>query len=149
MKTLIRILCVFIITTGGFLTACSSRNSSGAGGSLQVKDAWARPAPVGGTSAVYFVIENSGNSDTLLSASSSAAENTELHMSKMEGDTMLMQPQENVPLPANEQVEFTPGGLHVMLIHLNVGLQPGDRLPVTLNFENAGNIQVEATVREP
>ena len=71
-------------------------------------------------------------------------------MSKMKDDgTMTMQQQESVPIPANDSVEFKPGGLHVMLINLIDGLKPGDTFDLTLNFQNAGETTVEVTVREP
>lgn len=147
MKKLFIYLIVLIIA-GGIVTACvEAVNGSGSG--LQVKDAWARPAQMGGTSAVYFVIDNNGEADTLLSADCQTAGTTELHMSKMDGDKMMMQPQENVPVPANGEVAFEPGGLHVMMLDLKSEVKAGDKLTLTLTFEKAGTIQTEATVREP
>ena len=62
---------------------------------------------------------------------------------------MSMQPQESVPVPAQGTVEFKAGGLHVMLINLNRDLKVGDTFTVTLNFQNAGEITVDVTVKEP
>jgi hypothetical protein len=114
---------------------------------LQVQDAWARPLPAGSNGGVFFVIENStGQADRLLSASALVADVTELHMSMMHDGVMQMQMQESVEIPARAEVAFKPGGLHVMLIGLKQGLQPGDTFPLTLIFEKAGKIQVEVTV---
>jgi hypothetical protein len=41
------------------------------------------------------------------------------------------------------------GGLHVMLVGLKNDLKVGDTLKVTLQFENAREMAVEAQVREP
>ena len=65
------------------------------------------------------------------------------------GGVMMMVQQENVHVGAQSQIEFTPGGLHVMLIGLNQDLNPGDTFQVTLNFENAGRITLDVPVREP
>ena len=61
---------------------------------------------------------------------------------------MSMQMQEAVPVLAKDQVEFKPGGLHVMLVALAQDLNVGDTIPVTLNFEKAGSIKVDVSVRE-
>lgn len=149
MKNLFIYLIVLIIA-GGIVTACvEAANGSGSGSGMQVKEAWARPGQVGGTSAAYFVIDNNGEADTLLNAACQTAGVTELHMSKMDGDKMMMQPQENVPVLANGEVVFEPGGLHVMMIDLKSEVKVGDKLTLTLTFEKAGTIQTEATVREP
>jgi copper(I)-binding protein len=127
------------------LTACSPNNA------LTVENAWGRPAVAGGTGAVFFEINNPlTTADTLLSADTSAAETVELHMTSMNAEgNMNMTPQENVPVPAGEEVIFEPGGLHVMLIGLTQDLNAGDTIQLTLQFENAGEISVEAEIRQP
>ncbi len=124
---------------------------AGSTGKVAVQEAWARPGAAGGNSAIYFVIDNrQGQADTLLSAACDAAKTVELHTSKMGSDgTMMMEHQENVPVPAGKKLEFKPGGLHVMMMGLTGDLKPGDKITVTLNFEKAGSIAVEAAVREP
>lgn len=51
-------------------------------------------------------------------------------------------------LPANGQVKAEPGGLHLMLLDLKQPLKVGDRIPVTLKFERAGSVNVEAVVED-
>jgi copper(I)-binding protein len=62
---------------------------------------------------------------------------------------MSMQQQSAITIPANGKVEFGPGGLHVMLLNLRKDLRPGEKFQVNLNFQNKGNVKVEAEVREP
>jgi len=135
-----------ILAASSLMSGCASSP-----GELVVQDAWARPAPGGGNSAIYFTIDNrGGQADTLLSAASDAAGTVELHISRMDDSgNMVMEHQNNVPVPAGETVNFEPGGLHVMLMDLNSDLQPQESLTVTLTFEKAGSIVVEASVREP
>jgi copper(I)-binding protein len=126
------------------LSACSPA------GTLSVGDAWARPAQAGDNSAAYFIIQNpTGQEDLLLGASSAVAEHVEIHRSAMSADnTMSMHPQENVPVPANGQVAFEPGGLHVMLIQLTDDLEEGATFPLRLQFQSAGEIILEVNVEQ-
>lgn len=114
-----------------------------------MEDAWARQGLAGGNSAAYFTIDNrSGQEDVLLSASSPAAKVVEVHMSMAgDGGTMGMQMQENVPVPARSQVEFTPGGLHLMLIDLTQDLKAGDTIELKLNFQTGGEVSLQAAVQ--
>jgi hypothetical protein len=116
---------------------------------LTVSNPWARPGIAGGNSGAFFVIENPGEADTLLSAASDISTAVELHRTVMEGDVMQMQPQESVPVPAGETVAFQPGGLHVMLIGLKADLAPGDTFELRLIFEMSGEIVLQVEVRQP
>jgi copper(I)-binding protein len=126
------------------LAACAAAGS----GELQVNDIWARPGLAGGNGAIFFVIDNPGAADLLLSASSDVAEAVELHKTVMQDDNMQMVQQMNVPVPTGETV-FKPGDLHVMLIGLKNDLKAGDKFSVTLNFEKTGEKTLSITVREP
>ncbi len=121
---------------------------AGQAGVVQVQDAWARVAASGGTTGAFALIVNGGSqADRLTGAECSAARAVEIHESSMEGDIMRMRPVEAVEIPADGQVELKPGGYHIMLIDLQRDLQPGEKLPLTLVFEQAGRIEVEAQVK--
>lgn len=119
-------------------------------GEFKVMDAWARPAASGDNGAVYFIISNATDADDrLLSASTDVASAAEVHMSMMDSNgVMTMQMQEAVPIPAQQEVIFKPGGLHVMLVGLRQDLNIGDTISLTLNFEAGGSITVQAPVEE-
>ena len=118
---------------------------------LTIQDAWARPATAGENSAAYFIIENkTASDDTLMSVSSDIATAAEVHMSMADANgVMSMQMQEAVTIPAGEQVEFKPGGLHVMFVNLTRDLKPGEAITLTLNFKETGNVVVEVPVKAP
>lgn len=143
MKSKIRPV-VWLLTTL-LVSACSSSS-----GELTTQDAWARPARAGENGAAYFIIENgTASDDSLLSVSTDIATAAELHMSMGDSnDVMSMQMQEAVAIPAKEQVEFKPGGLHVMSVGLNRDLNVGDTIPLTLRFEKAGEITLQVEVKE-
>ena len=150
---------IFSILIFTVLTGCSARDG------ISVSDPWTRPALEGGNGAAYMVFENNtGSDDVLLSATTVAAADVELHdvimgsdkddgeamddSGEMSGDNSMMRmvKQENVPIPEGETVTFEPGSLHFMLIGLTNDLVEGDTIKLTLVFQNAGEITVETPV---
>ncbi len=118
---------------------------------LIIKDAWVRPSPVeAGNGAAYLTIENhTGQDDALLAAASDIADAVEIHESMaMEGEMMGMRPVERIDVPAGSSVVLEPGGFHVMLIGLRQELREGDTVTLRLTFANAGEITIEAPVKE-
>jgi hypothetical protein len=101
-------------------------------------------------SAAYMIIRNPGGTpDRLIKAESDAANIVELHTSEMKDGVMSMSQVEAIEAPANGEVTLEPGGFHVMLIDVTKELKVGDTVNLTLTFENAGEMDVQATVREP
>ena len=119
-------------------------------GALTITHPWARPTPPGLTvTAVYFGVKNHGKTaDRLIGYSSSVAGRSELHETRMDGGMARMRPVESVSIPANGSIKAEPGGLHLMLLDLTQTLDVGQRIPVTLKFERAGNVVVEAVVED-
>jgi len=117
-------------------------------GDLAVVDAWVRATPPGaGVAAAYLTIDNAGGgADRLLGASSDAAGRVEVHETRRDGEVMRMRKAEPLDIPAGERVVFGPGGLHVMLMELKEPLRQGDTLPLTLRFEHAGEVRVQASI---
>jgi copper(I)-binding protein len=108
------------------------------------------PSMGGSNGAAYMVIKNSGGApDKLLKAGCDVANSVELHQTEMKDNVVSMHPVESLDIPANGQVELKPGGYHIMLIGLKQGLKAGDKATLTLAFEKAGTITVEAEVRNP
>jgi periplasmic copper chaperone A len=62
---------------------------------------------------------------------------------QMQGDVMQMRQVDGIALPAGQKVELKPGGLHVMFIGLKQPLALGGKVPVTLKFEQAGEVKVD------
>ena len=125
-------------------------SACGSSGELTILDPWARPASAGENGAVYFIISNATNTDdTLLNVRTDLTPDAEIHMSmKDSNDVVSMQMQNSLPVPAQREIIFRPGGLHVMLIGLGRELRIGDTISLTLNFENAGSITIQAPVEE-
>jgi len=123
--------------------------SAAAAQDLELEEVWAR-ASIGqvANSAAYFSLHNRGEvADRLVAVESPAAERSELHDHIMEEDVARMVQVEAIEIPPGERVALDPGGLHIMLIGLVEPLHAGDRVPLTLHFEQAGSVEVEAEVR--
>lgn len=144
------------------LAACSTATPAQNGGAVngvgvEVSAAWARPSAMAmdmggggmGNGAAYMVLRNTGSQpDKLVSAAGDVAGAIELHTMTDNNGVMEMRQVDGIDLPVGEQVELRPGGFHVMLIGLKSELKPGDRIPLTLTFQNAGTVDVVAEVRE-
>ena len=52
-----------------------------------------------------------------------------------------------IDIPAHGQLTLEPGGYHVMLINLTKPLVAGDRLPLTLQFEHAGQMDITVKIK--
>lgn len=117
---------------------------------FDIQQAWSRAMPPSApTGAVYFVLKNPENeADRLIGVRTERAEKAELHTHIHEGEIMRMQQVEAVEVPAAGQVEFKPGGHHVMLFKLSEPLAAGDHFPLTLIFEKAGEVTVDVSVQE-
>lgn len=116
-------------------------------GNLTIDDAWARTGPAGQISAAYMEIENKGAADKLVSASCDCAKATELHIMSMTDGTMKMAKVSAIDVPAKGELKLKPGGYHIMLIGLDRPLVAGEKLPIKLKFEKAGEVTVDAKIK--
>ena len=124
------------------LTACGAEKG------IEIHGAWMRPAGQGENGAVYFVIHNhSSQADELTGVTSDIAV-AEMHESRMNGDIMQMNKVESVSLEPYAEIEFAPGGLHVMLVGLKQDMKVGDEIDLSLHFKNYQDITVRVAVRE-
>jgi periplasmic copper chaperone A len=99
-------------------------------------------------SAVYVTVKNHGSEpDALLSAATNVATTMELHQAIEKDGKMVMQPRSKFDVPAGGTLEMKPGSYHIMLLGLKQALKPGETVKVTLSFEKAGEMSVQAPVR--
>jgi periplasmic copper chaperone A len=114
---------------------------------VKVEGAWARPTVQGQQGGGGFMTLAAVKDDKLVGGSTPVAQRFELHTMAMKGDVMEMREIAAIDLPAGKKVEFKPGGLHVMFIGLKAPLKIGDKVPVTLKFEKAGEVKVDFEIR--
>lgn len=107
----------------------------------------------------YMVIHNSGGSDTLISASTPAAASVQLQqivpvqtttslgadgVTANIGGTLTDVTQ--LAVPGFDDLRLQPGSSQLLLKDLKAPLTPGQTITLTLQFERAGTITVEAAV---
>jgi copper(I)-binding protein len=116
---------------------------------IHVNDAWSRATPpTAEVGAAYFSLAAHGSGmDRLISASAPVAARAEMHTHEVQGSLMRMRKMDAVEVHAQAPVQFAPGGNHIMLMGLKAPLKEGDRFPLTLIFEKAGQIVVDVHVK--
>jgi len=115
---------------------------------VSVIQPWARATPGGAkVGGAYLELKAApGKGDRLIAAKSAAAGSVEIHTHVMEGGVARMRRVDAIEVAGGKSAMLQPGGYHIMLIDLKQPLKQGDRLKLTLVFETAGEIEVDATV---
>jgi copper(I)-binding protein len=114
---------------------------------VSVENPWTRPTPPSAKlGAGYLTVVNAGAADRLVGASSPAAARVEMHVTVRDGEIMRMREVKEFSLPAYGRLELKPAGAHLMFVQLKRPFKQGEKIPVTLNFERAGELKVELRV---
>ena len=119
-------------------------------GDLVISQAWSRQTPTGAKVAgAYLTVENKGSAaDKLIGGSGDVAGRVEIHEMAMDGGVMRMRPlDQGLVIEPGKTVKLAPGGNHMMLLDLKTQLKQGDKVPVTLQFEKAGKVNVSLDVQ--
>jgi periplasmic copper chaperone A len=117
-------------------------------GDITIQAPWVR-ASFGNApnSAAYMTLETVGAApDRLIGGSTPVAERVELHTHIMEGGVAKMRPVEGIEVAPGAPTVLKPGGLHLMLSGLTQKLEAGTAIPLTLQFEHAGEVTLEVPV---
>ncbi len=106
--------------------------------SLMVMNGWVRlTPPVAKNSAAYFVFHNASDKDiTVVGVSSKIAKMTMMHDVVMEKNMAKMVHLDKVKVPAGGQVEFAPGGKHVMFVGLTEKLDAAKDVTVKFTLDS-------------
>ena len=119
-------------------------------GDLAIDNPWSRATPAGAkVAAGYMTITNKGSAaDRLIGGSTAAAGRVEVHEMAMKNGVMTMRPLTGgLPIEPGKTVTLAPGGYHVMFMDLKAPLKQGEKVPVTLEFEKAGKVNVTLDVQ--
>jgi len=123
-------------------------------GALRIDHPYAVPTPAGArTGAAYLrTLRNTGDEpDRLIGARTPTADSVEIHRSAVDaGSVMRMRAVDGIDLPPRSELQLRHGGeFQLMLMDLKAPLQNGDRFPLTLRFERAGEREVMVWVQQP
>ena len=121
-------------------------------GALTVTDGWMRPtAPFASVAAVYFVVENGGETaDRLVAAASDRCPTIQLHRSELVGDTARMREvgPDDLEIGPGESLAFEPSGFHVMCLGFDGPFVAGETARLALSFAEAGEVEITVSVED-
>ena len=114
-----------------------------------IDQAWARATPPGAKAgAIYLTLRNTGTeSDRLVGVDGDIGDHLAVHSHIMADGMAQMRPVDGVDVPAHGQVEFKPGGYHIMVMGLHNPLVAGQHAKVTLILQKAGRLPLDAIIR--
>ena len=119
-------------------------------GDLTVTSPWTRATPGGAKIAGgYLKITNNGSSaDRFVGTKSDVSDRIKIHEMSMNDGIMKMRPLPNgLEIKPGETLELKSGGYHLMFMDLKQPLKPGDTFEAKLQFEKAGPLDVNFSVR--
>ncbi|MCO4787129.1 copper chaperone PCu(A)C [Marinomonas atlantica] len=133
------------------LLATASASSLALASTIELSDPAVRAMPPGApASGAYVTLTNHSDQERfLVDVESDAADTVEIHISKMEGDTMVMARVPHIAVPAHGQAMLKPGGYHIMMIGLAKPFKAGDQVKFTLVMKNGERIPMQAPVMSP
>lgn len=105
------------------------------------------PVVPGRPGAAYFTLKTNNDPTKLVSVTSPRIERIELHETSSEGGISRMRPARDLVFDPSKPLAFEPGGKHAMLFGVDAALKAGDKVALTLNFEPAPSLTVEAEVK--
>ena len=121
-------------------------STSAFAGDIMIHDAYARSAgKMAKAGAAFMHIMNGGSTDDrLIAARSDVSVKVELHthIEDANGVMRMVEVEDGIAVPAGGMAMLQRGGDHVMFMGITEPFEQGKTIPVTLVFENAGEIEV-------
>lgn len=127
-------------------TAATSAPATSPAAAVEVDGAYIMPN--GDVAGMFADVRNNGAEAVKLTGGSAADVGmVQIHEYVKEGTKEVMK---EIPggleIPAGATVELAPGSYHVMMMDVTADWQVGDEVPVTLDFSNGQQVEVEAEV---
>ncbi len=137
MKKFPLALLVLLLAAGGMMWIWSTTAPE----ALVIDQARVRLAPGNGPQAGYFILQNHTRHPVRLQAASSETfERVMMHQTRIDNGQSSMQSLDNgILVGVGESIEFTPGGMHLMLMRGKQALQVGDTVSIALQFVSLGD----------
>lgn len=113
------------------------------------EQAWIRSAPPGATAlAAYGRLRNDcPRSFVVTDLSAPDFAMAMIHQTRIEKGVSQMRPAENLAVPARGNLEFAPGGRHIMLMHPMRPLKVGERVWLELTLSGGVRVRAQFEVR--
>ncbi|MGQ0277891.1 copper chaperone PCu(A)C [Sphingopyxis sp. P1IMeth2] len=92
--------------------------------------------------AGYFTIKGGPQDVELVAVTADLAQRVEMHESVKENGVVTMKPLTTATVPAKGELEFKPGGKHLMIWHINGAAVRAGKLPMQFVFTNYNNDRI-------
>lgn len=133
-----------------FCTACFF--SSAFAQTPQIDKPWVRASIAGSSVSAAYMQIKSAEPLKLVKVESPVAGLVEMHSMAVKNGVMEMRAVDAIDIAANKTTELKSGGYHIMLMKLNKTIAAGDKIPLTLTFENkekkSMKVMVEALAQQ-
>lgn len=116
---------------------------------VKVEDAWVRGTVAAQKASGAFMRLTPSANARLVAVQSPVAGVAEIHEMAMENDVMRMRQIPGLDLAAGRTTELKPGGYHVMLMDLKQQLKGGERVAITLVFEDDAKKRFTQEIQVP
>lgn len=118
---------------------------------IEVSNAFAKATPphVKNSAAFMDIKNNTDKNIKLIAASSNISKTAELHTHKHAEGMMQMIQVDDIEIPAKSEVNLKPGGLHVMFMNIFAPVKDGDKIDITLEFDNGSKIELKDVIAKP
>jgi periplasmic copper chaperone A len=117
--------------------------------SLQLTEGHVRAMPPGvPNSAAYFTLENHGPAQRLLSVTTNAAKEAQLHTLIEEEGLVKMRQVASYDIPSHGRLVLQPSANHIMLLGLTAPLSPGQEISLILTFDGGQTMDISLPVRK-
>ncbi len=116
---------------------------------LEISNAWIKNLPpTVPVRAGYMSIYNPGSEAvSILSITSDAFKNIEIHQTIMQDGLMRMEQVSDLTIEPNAQLEFQPGGMHLMMQPIEP-TNPGDKIRITIELSDESRQSLIFTVKK-
>ncbi|GIU48713.1 hypothetical protein TUM4249_04650 [Shewanella sp. KT0246] len=106
------------------------------------------PASVPNTAAYLTLMNHSDEDVTLVSVTTPAAKEAQLHTLVEENGMVKMRQVEGFDIPSHSTLTLQPSGDHIMLLSLTAPLTMGDTVPLVLTFKDGKTLTIELAVEK-
>jgi len=134
---------LFIFGCLSFAVAGAARAHSYKHGRIMIGHAWALPSQTNEAQVFFPLLNNGTEADELIAARSPIASMIEFRTNNRYDDP----PLQSVRLEPGKPLAMRPTARHLRLIGLPRSLAQGERFPLTLDFLNAGEAEIEVMVQ--
>lgn len=131
------------LLAGAALSLAACEKNLGAGPQLNVVSGYIQMGATPDRPAVgYFKVEGGPRDVQLMAVIADLAQRVEMHESVREDGMVTMRPLVAAPVPAKGELEFKPGGKHLMIWNINPAAVRAGKLPMQFVFSNNNNERI-------